>query len=140
MTLYIFVWGKPYFSRNSTILLAGCAGEGKLNRVKEIRRRRKDGLKINRQQLFVRKKVSRPVGVSKTMQYQLTFLTTFSKFLIVLILPIGRNTCLQLQKYRKLIPKLEIYLNRFKTFIRSSHGFLEAFSHIIFYSEVIGKK
>ena len=35
---------------------------GKVNRVKEIRRRRKDGLKINRQQLFVRKKVSRAVG------------------------------------------------------------------------------
>ena len=35
---------------------------GKVNRVKEIRRRRKDGLEINRQQLFVRKKVSRAVG------------------------------------------------------------------------------
>ena len=32
---------------------------GKVNRVKEIRRRGKDGLKINRQQHFVRKKVSR---------------------------------------------------------------------------------
>ena len=32
---------------------------GKVNRVKEIRRRGKDGLKINRQQNFVRKKVSR---------------------------------------------------------------------------------
>ena len=36
---------------------------GKVNRVKEIRRIRKDGLKINRQQLFVRKKVSRVVSV-----------------------------------------------------------------------------
>ena len=36
---------------------------GKVNRVKEIRRRRKDGLKINRQQPFVRKKVSRVVSV-----------------------------------------------------------------------------
>ena len=40
---------------------AGCAG--KVNRVKEIRRKRKDGLKINRQQLFVRKKDSRAVSV-----------------------------------------------------------------------------
>ena len=36
---------------------------GKVNRVKEIRRRGKDGLKINRQQHFVRKKVSRAVSV-----------------------------------------------------------------------------
>ena len=36
---------------------------GKVNRVKEIRRRRNDGLKINRQQLFVRKKVLRAVSV-----------------------------------------------------------------------------
>ena len=36
---------------------------GKVNRVKEIRRRGKDGLKINRQQPFVRKKVSRDVSV-----------------------------------------------------------------------------
>ena len=34
---------------------------GKVNRVTEIRRRGKDDLKINRQQLFVRKKVSRAV-------------------------------------------------------------------------------
>ena len=40
---------------------AGCAG--KVNREKEIRRRGKDGLKINRQQHFVRKKVSRVVSV-----------------------------------------------------------------------------
>ena len=32
---------------------------GKVSRVKEITRRGKDGLKINRQQHFVRKKVSR---------------------------------------------------------------------------------
>ena len=31
---------------------------GKVNRVKEIRRRGKDGLKINRQQHFVRKKLT----------------------------------------------------------------------------------
>ena len=36
---------------------------GKVNRVMEIRRRGKDGLKINRQQHFVRKKVSRDVSV-----------------------------------------------------------------------------
>ena len=36
---------------------------GKVNRVKEIRRRGKDGLKINRQQPFVRKKVLRDVSV-----------------------------------------------------------------------------
>ena len=36
---------------------------GKVNRVKEISRRGKDGLKINRQQLFVKKKVSRAVSV-----------------------------------------------------------------------------
>ena len=36
---------------------------GKVNRVKEIRRRGKDGLKINRQLPFVRKKVSRDVSV-----------------------------------------------------------------------------
>ena len=36
---------------------------GKVNRVKEIRRRGKDSLKINRQQHFVRKKVSRDVSV-----------------------------------------------------------------------------
>ena len=36
---------------------------GKVNRVKENRIRRKDGLKINRQQSFVRKKVSRDVSV-----------------------------------------------------------------------------
>ena len=36
---------------------------GKVNRVTEIRRRGKDDLKINRQQLFVRKKVSRAVSV-----------------------------------------------------------------------------
>ena len=35
---------------------------GKVNRIKEIRRR-KDGLKINRQQLFVRKKASQAVRV-----------------------------------------------------------------------------
>ena len=35
---------------------AGCAGEG--NRVMEISRRGKDGLKINPQEHFVRKKVS----------------------------------------------------------------------------------
>ena len=32
---------------------------GKVNRIKEIRRIEKDGLKINRQQHFVRKRVSR---------------------------------------------------------------------------------
>ena len=32
---------------------------GKVNKVKEIRRRGEDGLKINRQQHYVRKKVSR---------------------------------------------------------------------------------
>ena len=36
---------------------------GKVNSVKEIRRRGKDSLKINRQQLYVRKKVSRAVSV-----------------------------------------------------------------------------
>ena len=36
---------------------------GKVNRVKEIRRRGKNGLKINRQKHFVRKKVSRAVSV-----------------------------------------------------------------------------
>ena len=36
---------------------------GKVNRVKEIRRRGKNGLKINRQQPLVRKKVSRAVSV-----------------------------------------------------------------------------
>ena len=36
---------------------------GKVNRVKEIRRREKDGLKINRQKPFVRKQVSRDVSV-----------------------------------------------------------------------------
>ena len=39
---------------------AGCAGEGKQS--KKNRRRGKDVLKINRQQLFVRKKVSRDVS------------------------------------------------------------------------------
>ena len=34
-----------------------------MNRVKKIRRRRKDGLQINRQQNFARKKVSRDVSV-----------------------------------------------------------------------------
>ena len=36
---------------------------GKVNRVKEIRRRGKDGLTINRQQPFVRKKASRDVSM-----------------------------------------------------------------------------
>ena len=40
---------------------------GEVNRVKEIRRRRKDGLKINRYQLFVRQKVSRVVGEGVVM-------------------------------------------------------------------------
>ena len=39
---------------------------GEVNRVKEIRRRGKAGLKINRQQHFVRKNVSRDVSVRKT--------------------------------------------------------------------------
>ena len=46
---------------------AGCAGEGKQS--KEIRRRGKDGLKINQQQPFVRKKVSRDVGKCSSARY-----------------------------------------------------------------------
>ena len=41
---------------------AGC--DGKVNRSKKIRRRGKNGLKINRQQHFVRKKVSRVDNVT----------------------------------------------------------------------------
>ena len=41
---------------------AGCAGEGKQSNG-NYRRRGKDGLKINRQPLFLRKKVSRAVSV-----------------------------------------------------------------------------
>ena len=41
---------------------AGCAGEGKQS-IKEIGRRGKYSLKINRQPLFLRKKVSRAVSV-----------------------------------------------------------------------------
>ena len=43
---------------------------GKVNRVKEIRRRRKDGLKINRQQPFVRKKVMRMESRSSACDHQ----------------------------------------------------------------------
>ena len=44
---------KPVKSQKESPV--GCAG--KVSRVKEIRRRGKDGLKINRQQHFLRKKV-----------------------------------------------------------------------------------
>ena len=65
--LYDLLWWWGWWSMLTTLNMTGSQWSyrrkvqqdalGKVNRVKEIRRRGKDGLKINRQQHFVRKRV-----------------------------------------------------------------------------------